>query len=199
MYIVGLTGGIGSGKSAASEYFEQLGVRVVDADLVARQVVTKGSTALESIRQHFGDDILTTGGELNRARLRHIIFAKAEEKQWLEQLLHPLIRQEIERQLHTACGDYAILTSPLLIESKQLELTQRLAVVDVPSELQSQRACQRDNNSRQQIEAIMAAQLPRQERLTLADDIIDNSGSLATLHQQISRLHQQYLQLASEQ
>ncbi len=198
MYIVGLTGGIGSGKSAASEYFEQLGIRVVDADIVARQVVSKGSPALDSIRQHFGEDILTPEDELNRARLRQIIFSQTEEKQWLEQLLHPLIRQQIERLLHTACGDYAILTSPLLIESKQLELTQRLVVVDVPTELQRQRACQRDNNSRQQIEAIMAAQLPRQERLALADDIIDNSGSLATLHQQISQLHHQYLQLASE-
>ena len=136
MLIIGLTGGIGSGKSAASALFEGFGVHVVDADVVAREVVEPGMPALERITTHFGQNILEADGSLNRSRLREIIFADSEAKKWLEELLHPIIRNEIIKQLQQARSPYAILVSPLLFETDQHKLCTRSLLIDAPERLQ---------------------------------------------------------------
>ncbi len=196
MYVIGLTGGIGSGKTAASSYFEALGITVVDADIVARRVVEPGTTALANIAKHFGDKVLQADGQLDRAKLRQRIFNHPEEKRWLEALLHPIIRQQIQSQLEAAHGDYAILSAPLLLEGELWRRCDRILVTDVPEELQLQRTTSRDNNAPEKIQRIMQSQLPRQQRLEKADDVIDNSGDLKHLRQQVEDLHQQYLELA---
>ncbi|MEC8428638.1 MAG: dephospho-CoA kinase [Pseudomonadota bacterium] len=194
--IVGLTGGIGSGKTAASDHFESLGITVVDADLASRVVVEKGRPALEQIANHFGSDFITDDGELNRARLREEIFASPEAKQWLEALLHPLIREEIQSQLQSAQSDYTILVSPLLIETDQHLLADRVLLIDVPEELQLQRTMDRDSNSAEQVKAIMASQASRELRRSKADDIVLNDGALTELQHKIEVLHQTYLELS---
>jgi dephospho-CoA kinase len=194
--VVGLTGGIGSGKSEVARRFQSLGIEVVDADEMARVVVETGQPALAQIARHFGRDILTPGGELNRPRLREIIFSNPDEKQWLETLLHPLINREIRARLAAAARPYAILASPLLLETQQHRLVDRILVVDTSEAEQLTRASRRDSNSREQIEAIMASQTPRPERLARAHDVLDNSGDLNQLDAQVAILHQQYLQLA---
>ena len=196
MFTLGLTGGIGSGKSAVSDIFSELGVQIVDADLVARHVVELGQPALNTITQHFGSAILLADGNLNRAKLRQIIFAQPEEKIWLETLLHPLIREQIKRQLDNANSSYVILSSPLLLETKQHHLTNRVLVVDVKKEVQIQRACLRDQNNEAQIKAIMANQMSREQRLNHADDVLDNNSSLANTRQQVELLHAKYLLMA---
>ncbi len=196
MFILGLTGGIGSGKSTVAAAFSQQGIEVIDADTAARDVVTAGSPALEKIAEHFGEDILLADGNLNRAKLRAIIFAKPEEKKWLESLLHPLIERQIQRQLKQASSPYAILESPLLLETSQHQLVDRILVVDIPETLQLQRASARDSNSEQQIRAIMDTQLSRQQRLNRANDIIDNSHSEEETREQAMGLHQKYLEIA---
>ncbi|BBM02341.1 dephospho-CoA kinase [Microbulbifer sp. GL-2] len=193
MFRVGLTGGIGSGKSAAAECFRELGIHVVDADWAARVVVQPGKPALEQIAQHFGAGVLLDNGELNRAQLRTLIFDAPEDRAWLESLLHPLIREEILSSLEQGSSPYAILESPLLIESGQHQLVDRICVVDLPESLQVERASARDKNHKEQIRKIMAAQLNRQERLEKADDVLDNSAGLAELRSQIEILHQRYL------
>lgn len=193
--IIGLTGGIGSGKSAVAEQFRELGIEVVDADQASRQVVQPGSPALAKIAEHFGAEVLLSSGELNRPALRKIVFDNENERRWLEQLLHPLINRWIQDRLAAATSPYAILESPLLLEGKQREMVARVMVVDVPEALQIERASRRDANSEDQIKAIIASQMPRQQRLAKADDIIDNSGSLDNLREQVAALHQQYLQL----
>lgn len=195
-FTIGLTGGIGSGKTAASDYFKQLGITVVDADVVARLVVAKGSPALASIAQHFGDSVLHSNGELHRAQLRDIIFQDPAQKQWLEQLLHPLIRQTIEQQLTEATGPYAIFVSPLLLETNQHQLCDRILVIDVPEATQLQRACGRDHNNPAQIQRIIDSQISRQQRLALADDVVDNSQDIAALQQKLAKLHRHYLTLS---
>ncbi|SDJ64127.1 dephospho-CoA kinase [Microbulbifer yueqingensis] len=197
MLTIGLTGGIGSGKSAAADCFRELGIRVVDADWAARVVVQPGKPALEEIAAHFGAGILLESGELDRARLRALVFDHEVERKWLEALLHPLIREEIIKALQGSPGPYAILESPLLIESGQSELVQRVCVVDVPEALQLERAGARDGNTPEQIRRIMAAQLPREKRLARADDVLDNSGDRASLRRQVEQLHQEYLRLAT--
>ncbi|WP_237057659.1 dephospho-CoA kinase [Microbulbifer sediminum] len=196
MLTIGLTGGIGSGKSAAADCFRDLGINVVDADWAARVVVQPGKPALEKIATYFGAGILLENGELDRAKLRQRVFQDEGERTWLEELLHPLIREEIVAALQASASPYAILESPLLIESGQYQLVQRVCVVDVPEEVQLQRAGRRDGNTPEQIRKIMAAQLPRQERLARADDILDNAGDLASLGDQVTELHRKYLQLA---
>lgn len=194
--IIGLTGGIGSGKTAASDYFAQLGITIVDADIASRVVVAPDSEALKTIAEHFGSHILLANGELDRATLRALIFSSLNEKQWLESLLHPLIAAEIDQQLKAITSPYGILVSPLLLENQQHLRCDRILVIDVPEELQIARACQRDANSIEQVKRIIASQISRQERCTRADDIVDNSQGLEELHQQIDRLHRHYLQLA---
>lgn len=198
MFIVGLTGGIGSGKTAASNLFIARGIVVVDADIVAREVVMQGSGALQEIHQHFGPSILLADGSLDRANLRQIIFSHPDEKLWLEALLHPIIRNEIIQQLNDAKSPYVILSSPLLLETEQHRLCQRILLVDVPESLQIQRATERDSNSAEQIKAIIAAQGSRQFKQSNADDIIDNSTDLAHLEKQVEQQHQRYLDLTNQ-
>lgn len=195
-YIVGLTGGIGSGKSAAAERFRALGITVVDADVCARIVVEPNKPALKTIAEHFGSEIIQADGTLDRAALRQKIFADEAERKWLEALLHPLIFEEMWSQLQSAPSPYAILESPLLIEAGQLAICQRVLVVDAAEETQLARTTARDNNSVAQVKAIMAAQATRQQRNAKADDIVSNDGDLASLHQAIDKLHQHYLSLA---
>lgn len=197
--IIGLTGGIGSGKSEVSRRFEKLGITLVDADVVARDVVLPGKPALESIRSHFGTDILLPDGSLNRAKLREIIFTDPAEKEWLEQLLHPVINQQIREQLALSTSAYAMLSSPLLLETQQHLLVDRILVVDTSEMLQIERASKRDANQEEQIKAIMATQLSRAERCSRATDIIQNHGDISELDEQITKLHDLYLELAEQQ
>ena len=196
MFILGLTGGIGSGKSAASAYFRDQGIVVVDADIVAREVVEPGQPALLAIKQRYGSEALHDDGTLNRAWLRAKVFAEPDERKWLESQTHPRIRDSIIAQLKAATSPYAILESPLLFESGQSELVARTLVIDVPEEIQVERACSRDGNEEEQIRRIIAAQIPRSERLQRTDDAVDNSGNLEALYEQLAALHQSYLQLA---
>lgn len=192
-YIIGLTGGIGSGKTAASDLFQTHGVVVVDADVVAREVVEPGSAALKEIARHFGKDILQDNGALDRAKLRQIIFSQPEQKTWLEQLLHPVIRDEIIGQLNMAQSPYVILSSPLLLETNQHQLCHRILLIDVPEACQIARASARDDNTAEQIKVIIASQAPRQFKLDNADDIIDNSNDISALKTQVDKYHQRYL------
>ena len=201
-YVVGLTGGIGSGKSTIAELFAELGVPVIDADLVARQVVEKGSPLLAEIAAHFGPEILLEDGALNRAALREKVFNHESEKQWLNQLLHPAIRHEMLQQLAAQRMPYCIFMVPLLIENKLTALCQRVLVVDVSEQTQLTRASQRDNNQLALIKNIMQSQVSRSERLQHADDVINNdtdlSESLPQLKQKVLDLHHLYLQLAEK-
>ncbi|WP_314885233.1 dephospho-CoA kinase [Aggregatibacter segnis] len=201
-YVVGLTGGIGSGKSTIAELFVELGVPVIDADLVARQVVEKGSPLLAEIAVHFGPEILLEDGALNRAALREKVFNHEREKQWLNQLLHPAIRHEMLRQLAAQQAPYCIFMVPLLIENNLIALCQRVLVVDVSEQIQMTRASQRDNNQLALIKNIMQSQVSRSERLQHADDVINNDvdlrESLPQLKQKVLDLHHLYLQLAEK-
>ncbi|MDX9686018.1 dephospho-CoA kinase [Halopseudomonas formosensis] len=195
--IIGLTGGIGSGKSAAAARFEQAhGIHVVDADIKSRVVVEPGRPALQMIVDRFGDAVLQADGSLNRAALRERVFQVPDERRWLEQLLHPLIREEIVTDLASARSPYALLVSPLLVESGQYQMTRRVLVVDVPEALQIARTTARDNVPEDQVRAILKAQAQREERLRHAHDVIANDRDLAALHAQVDALHQQYLALA---
>ena len=194
--IVGLTGGIGSGKSAASQWFETQGINVVDADIVAREIVEKGQPALAQIQSAFGDWVLLENGELNRKALREHIFQHPSARQQLEDITHPAIRQSIIAQLAQASSPYVILVSPLLFETNQHLLTQRTLLIDASIELQIQRASQRDGQSVEQIENIIQAQMPRDRKLDLADDIAINDGHLEHLYTQLQKLHLHYLELS---
>lgn len=196
MYIVGLTGGIGSGKSAVAARFRALGIRVVDADQAARAVVEPGTPALAAIAEHFGAGVIQADGTLDRAALRRLVFDDAAERRWLEQLLHPRIGEWLQARLAEAPGPYAILESPLLFEGTQHRMVQRTLLVDVPEEIQVARAAARDGNSPEQIRAIMAAQLSREARRARADDCIDNSGPPEALDAQVAALHRRYVALA---
>lgn len=198
MFVVGLTGGIGSGKSAVADCFSGLGITVVNADTAARRVVEPGSSALGAIASHFDGAMLLPDGSLDRAAMRQRIFADPVAKRWLEQLLHPLIGQWIAEQLAAAPGPYAILESPLLLESSQRNNVNRVLVVDVPEAVQIARASARDASPEGQIRAIMASQMSRAERLAGADDVIDNGGSLDDLAAQVAALHQRYREMARE-
>ena len=197
-FIVGLTGGIGSGKSTASAGFAALGISIIDADVASRVVVAPGRPALRKIAEHFGEALIKTDGELDRSALRSLIFADTKERKWLEALLHPLIYAEILSGMKTATTPYAVLSSPLLLESGQNRMTQRTAVIDVPADLQLERTLQRDHSSAAEIQRIIDSQMSRQARLAKADDVIDNTGTLASLKSQVSELHEQYLLLAGQ-
>jgi dephospho-CoA kinase len=194
--VIGLTGGIGSGKSAASDRFAHHGIQIVDADVVAREVVAPGTEGLAAIAERHGNDVLLEDGGLDRAALRQLIFADPKEKDWLEALLHPLIRTRIQSQLASAASPYVILSSPLLVETDQRELVDRICVVDVPESVQLQRTMQRDQNDEALVRRIMAAQASRQIRRAQADDVVDNNGTLDALHTAVDTLHHKYLQLA---
>jgi len=192
--IVGLTGGSGSGKSTVARAFGSRGIGWVDADDVAREVVMPGEPALAAIREHFGNDVLHADGTLNRAALRSIVFDNPAERKWLESVTHPRVRERILVHLERLQrqSPYVLLVSPLLFESGQDKLVDRTVVVDVPVELQLSRTRARDDVSEAQVHAILAAQLPREERLTKANDVIDNSGDHASMMQQVTQLDQHY-------
>ena len=190
--VVGLTGGIGSGKSAATNKFASLGIDIIDADEVARDVVIPGSEGLAKITEHFGHAILLENGTLNRVALRERVFNNNEEKQWLNQLLHPLIRKTMLQQIADSNSHYCILSVPLLVEGNLTELCDLVIVVDCPEFMQLERAMQRDGSTKQIIESIMASQATRKERLAAADDVIDNSKTLAFLNEQVVALHLKY-------
>jgi dephospho-CoA kinase len=195
MAVVGLTGGIGSGKSTVARLFGALGVHWVDADDVAREVVEPGAPALKKIAEHFGQEILLPDGGLDRAALRRIVFEAPEERAWLESLLHPVIREELMRQLHpdNYTLPYVLLVSPLLLETDQHELVEKTVVVDVPVDVQIQRTMARDTNDREQVERIIAAQMPREQRLRKADDVVDNNLAMMDVERQVEQLHQTFL------
>lgn len=202
MLVAGLTGGIGSGKSAASACFSALGIPVIDADRVARQVVEPGSEALLKIAAHFGQDVIQPDGSLDRAALRRIVFDKERERNWLEALLHPLIRESILDTLEQFDADghpYAVLASPLLLETDQHLLVNKVILVDVPESVQIERTMQRDDVEEAQVRQILAAQMTRDERLSHADFVLDNSGSEAELAAAVQSLHPQLLALAAEE
>lgn len=198
-WILGLTGGIGSGKSAVAQHFIDLGVHLVDADHAARWVVEPGRPALDRIVEHFGGDVLQADGQLDRSALRARIFADSDERRWLEALLHPLIGQEITDYLARAESPYAILVSPLLIESGQHRLTQRVLLVDAPEQLQIQRTIARDQSTAEQVQAILKAQASRSERLQHAHDVLVNDRDLHWLQTEVERLHNFYLTLRGGQ
>lgn len=194
--IIGLTGGIGSGKSTIARLFGDLGVHWVDADDVAREVVEPGQPALGQIAGHFGPEVLQADGSLDRAWLRQRVFARPAEREWLEALLHPIIREELIRQLENPTDyplPYVLLVSPLLLETNQKMLVDEVIVVDVPEAVQLERTMARDNNSREQVERIMAAQLGREERRARANAIIDNSRPLHNVELQVCELHNRLL------
>jgi dephospho-CoA kinase len=191
--VVGITGGIGSGKSAVTRCFEQRGITVVDADVVARIIVEPGTPALAAITAHFGSAILQVDGYLDRSTLRSKVFSNDDERRWLEQLTHPLIGQEILARISAARSPYTILSSPLLLDTSQHELVNCVIVVDVPEALQLQRTMQRDSNDEALVRRIMAAQMSRVDRLERADIVLDNSGSLAELDSQVEELHKEFL------
>ena len=196
-FILGITGGIASGKTTATKTLESLGVEIVDADIIARNIVSdnssNNSSALAKIVDHFGPAILLTSGELNRAHLRDIIFSDSTEKRWLENLLHPIVRKQIIQQLSAIKSPYGVLSSPLLFEKEQQELVSRTLVIDVPIETQNMRATSRDNVNQQQINNIMNTQLPREERNKKADDIISNTGNVEELQEKITVYHNRLL------
>ncbi|MCL4112700.1 UNVERIFIED_CONTAM: hypothetical protein GTU68_052147 [Idotea baltica] len=197
-WILGLTGGIGSGKSVAANYFKELGVNLVDADIVAREVVDKSQSTLKKIAQHFGNHFIKSNGQLDRLKLRQHIFSLPKEKEWLEALLHPLIRLQIQKQLTETTGNYCILISPLLIESKQHLLTQRILLIDSPEELQVQRVTKRDHIPVDQILPIMQSQFSREQRKTFAHDILLNDNNLENLQLKVQQLHSFYINLSVE-
>ncbi|MBU2863587.1 dephospho-CoA kinase [Reinekea forsetii] len=187
--IVGLTGGIASGKSTAVELFSKLDTPFVDADVVAREVVEPGTPALGSIVNRFGEQILTSEGRLNRAALREIIFSDTSHKHWLEQLLHPLIRESMLSQLEAFNAPYVLLVAPLLFENNLETLCSKTVTLDIPENIQLERACNRDGSSEATIQSIITSQIPRKDRLEKADFILDNSRDEAYLATQVTALH----------
>jgi len=191
--IIGLTGGIGSGKTAVSDTFESLGIDIVDADVSSRRVVEKGQQALDDIQAHFGDGILDSQNNLDRAKLREIIFKNPQERVWLEKLLHPKIAEHIKDQLESSNSPYCILVSPLLLETEQKSYCSFVLVVDVPEESQIARTAKRDGVSEEQVKNIISAQIDREKRLEQADEIIINDGSMEELKEKVLVLHTKYL------
>lgn len=194
-WVLGLTGGIASGKSAAAQRFAELGVHVVDADQASRWVVEPGRPALAQLVERYGPGLLQADGSLDRAALRKVIFEDAQQRRWVEALLHPLIANEIAESLASATSPYAVFVSPLMVESGQYRITQRLLVIDAPEVLRVERTLARDNTNPAQVQAILKAQASREERLRHADDVLVNDRDLAWLRAEVERLHHFYLTL----
>ena len=195
MLLIGLTGGIASGKTLVSDFFSELGSPVVDADLLAREVVIPGSKGLKALTQHFTADILTADGGLNRAKLREIVFANPSEREFLDNTIHPLIRELSEARIEEARkADYAYLVYavPLLFETDQQKRFDRIVAVDVPRSTQLKRLLERDGSDEVQANAILDAQATREDRLSIASDVIDNSGSIEKTQQQVRVLHEKF-------
>jgi len=197
-YIVGLTGGIGSGKSAAATLFAKLGAEVVDTDAIAHELTAPGGAAIEPIRAAFGDGVIDARGALDRAAMRRMVFGDAQAKTRLEGILHPMIRDEADRRSAASCAPYVVLVVPLLVESGGYRRrVQRIAVVDCPDEVQVSRVMSRSGLSAEEVRAIMGTQVGRTARLAAADDVIDNGGDLAALPPQVEALHRRYLEMAA--
>lgn len=197
-FIVGLTGGIGSGKTTVSDMFESYGIDVIDADVIAREVVAPNSHGLGEVVNAFGKDVLLDNGELNRAALRVLVFNDEQAKQTLNNILHPIIRKQILNQLANARSTYCMLSAPLLFENNLHKLCNKSVVVDVSESVQIQRTCERDSSDATTIKNIIKAQISREERLRLADYVVDNSGDLTQLPAQVAKLHECFLALAKK-
>ena len=197
--IVGLTGGIGSGKSAAADLFAAKGIELIDTDILAREVVEPGTPALASIAERFGTDILQPGGTLDRAQLRKIVFSQPAAKKWLEALLHPLINELLRSRLASFTGPYCLLVSPLLLETQQASLVDRVLVIDIARQTQLDRTLRRDGSSQTTVEAIINSQIDREARLARADDVISNEGSLEDLARAVEKQHAIYLKLSERE
>ncbi|WP_282109357.1 dephospho-CoA kinase [Shewanella algicola] len=197
-FVVGLTGGIASGKTTVANLFAEFGIELVDADVIAREVVDKGSAGLAAIVKHFGNEILLADGQLDRAALRNQVFDNEAQRLWLNNLLHPMIRQKMLDQVNASTSKYVIMVVPLLFENHLDSLVTTTLVVDISPELQISRTMQRDDVSRQQVEHILASQMSRQQRLDKAEHIIDNQGDINLLRSQVTQLHQLFLQQAAE-
>ena len=195
-FVVGLTGGIGSGKSAASDCFGALGVAVVDADVEGRRVVEPGTPALDAIVARFGRQVLTADGALDRARLRARVFSDGAERAWLEKLVHPLVNRRIVEQLRAVASAYAVLVNPLMRGRDRR--ANRVLVIDAPEAVQVRRTMTRDGVDEAGARAVLAAQISRAERLTFADDVITNDGTLAALRAAVQGLHERYVRLAAD-
>jgi dephospho-CoA kinase len=196
--VIGLTGGIGSGKSAAADEFARLGATVVDTDVIAHELTGPGGAAVPEVARQFGKAFVDASGAMDRKRMRDLVFSDAEEKQRLEAILHPLIRSESARRIAAAGSAYVVHVVPLLVESAaHRERVDRVLVVDCPEAVQIARVRQRSMLPEAQIRRIIASQVTREKRLAAADDVIDNSGTVAALHQQVGRLHEKYLLLAA--
>ena len=196
MFVVGLTGGIGSGKSAATDFLAHQGITIVDADLASRVVVEPGQPALLRIAEYFGQHVIADDGSLDRRALREIVFADPNALKTLEGITHPAIGDELRRQIAASQSPYTVLASPLLLETSQKALVDRILVIDASAELQVERTMARDQVPETQVAAIMKAQLARSKRLDQADDVVENHGSLQALHEQLQPLHEHYLTLA---
>ena len=194
---VGLTGGIASGKSLVANMFAKLGAEIVDADQIAREVVSPGEPALSAIRDAFGAQVLNSRGELDRASLRKLVFADADKRRTLDALLHPLIRARLLARLGEVRRPYAIIAVPLLVETDFVALVDRVAVVDCPEPMQLERLMRRDGIPRTEAVAMIAAQADRATRLRAAHDVIDNSGDVEATRRQVALLHDRYLELAN--
>lgn len=195
-YVVILTGGIASGKTAVSSRFERLGVPVIDTDIIAREVVQAGRPALAAVVDEFGKGVLDEKGELDRGRMRNLIFSDPVSKKKLENILHPAIGQEVRQRLDALQGGYCILVVPLLAESGHYEGSDRVLVVDVDAPTQLQRLMARDNISSDLASTMIKAQASRQRRLDMANDVIENTGNLEALDREVASLHARYRQLA---
>ena len=196
MLAVGITGGIGSGKSAAADRFSELGVPIIDADVIARQIVEPGRPACRKVIDAFGDEVASDDGGLNRAKLRKIIFSEPEKKTLLENILHPEIHAEILRQIAELSTPYTIVVIPLLAESKRQYPLDRILVIDAPAELQVSRVCARDDQSESEVKRVIQLQSSRPDRLAIADDVIENTGSLQSVRNSVDALHGKYLAIA---
>jgi len=198
MLIIGLTGGIGSGKSTVADMFKELGIDIIDTDLIARDIVKPGTKALKEITKHFKDTIISNNGTIDRTALRKEIFDDPTEKEWLENLLHPLIREEAKKQISQAKSPYCMVIIPLLLETKKIDEVNRVLVIDTTEKLQIERTVARDHCSRDMVLKMIATQVPRQKRLAGADNIILNNGNLAYLKLQVLRLHDRLLKISNE-
>ncbi|MBQ4856639.1 dephospho-CoA kinase [Pseudoalteromonas sp. MMG007] len=195
-WVLGLTGGIGCGKTAVSNMFEELAITVVDADIIAREVVAPNSTGLNAIIAHFGKNILLPNGTLNRAVLRTKIFTNNADKEWLNALLHPLIRKKILADLNNATSPYVVLVAPLLFENNLDRYCNHTLLIDVPASVQIERTAKRDNTTIEQVKSIIAAQMSREDKQQKADDILNNDRDLTLVHAELVVLHKNYLHYA---
>ncbi|WP_318433441.1 dephospho-CoA kinase [Photobacterium leiognathi] len=198
--VIGLTGGIGSGKTTVANLFANTyGIDIIDADIVAREVVEPNTFGLSAIVEKCGKEILLEDGTLNRAKLRDAIFSQPELKTWLNNLLHPLIREKMQQDINQSQSPYCLLVVPLMVENNLQTMTHRLLVVDVDEQVQIERTQQRDNVSIEQIKNILASQASREQRLDAADDVITNNGDNKALISQVEQLHLQYLKMSQDQ